>query len=131
MEDWMNVMKIFNYIQHTKNYDIKIQKGMNLKVYADADYAGDLNTRKSTSEFLMMLGNTPTSWYSKLQHCVSTSTAEAEYYSLSEYAKHSLWYRNFMNELNINIDYVTIFVKNKATIYNSEYQSINPKSKAY
>jgi len=36
-----------------------------------------------------------------------------------------------MNELNINIDYVTIFVKNKATIYNSEYQSINPKSKAY
>ena len=24
MEDWMNVMKIFNYIQHTKNYGIKI-----------------------------------------------------------------------------------------------------------
>jgi len=129
MEDWMNVMKIFNYIQHTKNYGIKIQKGMNLKVYVDADYAGDLNTRKSTSGFLMMLGNTPTSWYSKLQHCVSTSTAEAEYYSLSECAKHSLWYRNFMNELNINIDYVTIFVENKATIYNSENQSINPKSK--
>jgi len=129
MEDWMNVMKIFNYIQHTKNYGIKIQKGMNLKVYVDADYAGDLNTRKSTSGFLMMLGNTPTNWYSKLQHCVSTSTAEAEYYSLSECAKHSLWYRNFMNELNINIDYVTIFVDNKATIYNSENQSINPKSK--
>ena len=102
---------------------------MNLKVYVDADYAGDLNTRKSTSGFLMMLGNTPTSWHSKLQHCVSTSTAEAEYYSLSECAKHSLWYKNFMNELNISIDYVTIFVDNKATIYNSENQSINPKSK--
>ena len=104
---------------------------MNLKVYVDADYAGDLNTRKSTSGFLMMLGNTSTSWYSKLQHCVSTSTAEAEYYSPSECAKYSLWYRNFMNELNINIDYVTIFVDNKATIYNSENQSINPKIKAY
>jgi len=34
-----------------------------------------------------------------------------------------------MNELNINIDYVTTFVDNKATIYNSENQSINPKSK--
>ena len=88
---------------------------MNLKVFVDADYPGDSNTRKSTSGFLMMLRNTPTSWYSKLQHCVSTSTAEAEYYSLSECAKHSLWYKNFLNELN--------------TIYNGENQSINPKSK--
>ena len=78
---------------------------------------------------LWCLEYTPTSWYSKLQHYVFTSTAEAEYYSLSECVKHSLWYRNFMNELNINIDYVTTFVDNKATIYNSENQSINPKSK--
>jgi len=129
LEDWKNVLKIFNYLQYTKNYGIKIQKRMNLKVFVDADYAGDSNTRKSTSGFLMMLGNTPTSWYSKLQHCVSTSTAEAEYYSLSECAKHSLWYRNFLNELNININCITIFVDNKATIYNGENQSINPKSK--
>ena len=102
---------------------------MNLKVFVDADYPGDSNTRKSTSGFLMMLRNTPTSWYSKLQHCVSTSTAEAEYYSLSECAKHSLWYKNFLNELNININCITIFVDNKATIYNGKNQSINPKSK--
>jgi len=49
-------MKIFNYIQYTKNNGIKIQKGMNLKVYVKADYAGDLNTKKSTFGFLMMLG---------------------------------------------------------------------------
>jgi len=96
----MNVMKIFNYIQHTKNYGIKIQKGMNLKVYVDVDYAGNLNTRKSTSGFFMMLGNTLTSWYSKLQHCVSTSTAEAEYYGLSECAKHFI-YNNFLFLKNI------------------------------
>ena len=35
--------------------------------------------------FLMMMGKTPTSWFSKLQHCVSNSTAEAEYYSLGEF----------------------------------------------
>jgi len=66
LEDWKNALKIFNYLQYTRNYGIKIQKGMNLKVFVDADYAGDSNTRKSTSGFLMMLGNTPTSWYSKL-----------------------------------------------------------------
>ena len=56
-------------------------------------------------------------------------TAEAEYYSLSECANHSLWYKNFLNELNIEINSMTIFVDNKATRYNSENQSINPKSK--
>ena len=98
LEEWRNVSKIFNYLQYTKNYGIKIQKGMNLKVFVDADYAGDSNTRKSTSGFLMMLGNTPTSWYPKLQHCVSTSTAEDGYYSLNKCAKHFLWYKNFLNE---------------------------------
>jgi len=129
LEDWMNVLKIFRYLKYTKNYGIKIEKGMNLKIFVDADFAGDPNTRKSTSGFLMLMGDTPTSWYSKLQHCVSTSTTEAEYYSLSECAKHSLWYKNLLNELNINIKEITIFVDNKATIYNSENQSINPKSK--
>jgi len=129
LEDWNNVLKIFRYLMYTKNYGIKIEKGINLKVYVDADFAGDSITRKSTSGLLMMMGKTPTSWFSKLQHCVSTSTAEAEYYSLSECAKHSLWYKNLLNELGIKINNVKIFVDNKAIIYNSENQSINPKSK--
>jgi len=37
-----------------------------------------------------------------------------------------MWYKNFLNELNIKVNYVTIFVDNKATIYNSKNQSINP-----
>jgi len=53
---------------------------------------------------------------------------EAEYYSLSECAKHFLWYKNFLNGLNIDINSITIFADNK-TIYISENQSINPKSK--
>jgi len=62
-----------------------------------------LETRKSTSGFLMIMGGTPTSWFSKLQHCVLTYTTEVEYYSLSEYVKHSLWYKNLLNKLNIDI----------------------------
>ena len=81
---------------YTKNYGIKIGKGINLKVYLDADFAGDSITRKSTSGFLTMMGRTPTSWFSKLQHYVSISTSEDEYYSLSECTKHSLWYKNYI-----------------------------------
>jgi len=39
------------------------------------------------------------------------------------------WYINLLNELNININYITISVDNKAEIYMSNNQTINPKSK--
>lgn len=60
---------------------------------------------------------------------MSTSTAESEYYSLSECAKHCIWYLNLLNELKFNIKYLTINIDNKAAIYNSKNQSINPKNK--
>ena len=94
LEDWENMLKIFIYLRGYINYGIKVEKNMNLKIFVYTDYAGDPGSRKSTSGFLMMMGPTPTSWFSKLQHCVSTSTAEAEYYSLSECAKHALWHKN-------------------------------------
>jgi len=62
----MNVLKFFRYLKYTKNNGIKIEKGMKLKIYVNADFTGDLKTRKSTSGFLMLMRDTPTSWYSKL-----------------------------------------------------------------
>eukprot|EP00833_Pecoramyces_ruminatium_P006363 jgi/Orpsp1_1/1180395/evm.model.c7180000073227.1 len=128
-EDWEGILKIFKYLKDTINYGILFTRNTNIDIYTDADYAGDEITRKSTSGFLFTIGGAPTSWLSKLQHCVSTSTAESEYYSLSECAKHCVWYISFLNELNINVNYLTINIDNKAAIYNSKNQTINPKNK--
>jgi len=48
------------------NYGIKFTREKQLRVFVDADYTGNLESRKSTSGFLMTIGNAPTSWYSKL-----------------------------------------------------------------
>jgi len=129
LEDWSNLLRIFRYLKATENYGIRFSKEKNLKVFADADYAGDISTRKSTSGFLFKMGSSPVSWYSKLQQVVATSTAESEYYSVSTCTKHCLWYMNLLNELNYNMKNVIINVDNKAAIYNCQNQSINPKSK--
>jgi len=34
----------------------------------------------------MLMNGGPTSWYSRLQRCVSTSIEESKYYALDEYA---------------------------------------------
>jgi len=57
-------MKILRYLKTTENYGIKFWNDRTLKVYADADYAGDLESRKSTSGFIIKIGSSPTSWYS-------------------------------------------------------------------
>jgi len=38
-------------------------------------------------------------------------------------------YLNLLNEMNYNIENITINVVNKATTYNSKNQLINPKTK--
>jgi len=129
LEDWNNIVKIFRYLKGTLNYWINYSKELGIEAYVDADFAGDTQIRRSTTGFLIKTGNSPTSLCSKLQHCVSISNTESEYYSLSECGKHCMWYLNVLNELNFCINYITINVDNKAAIYNGKNQSINPKTK--
>jgi len=128
-EDWYNVIKIFRYLKGKPNYGLRYSGNLKLNVYVDADYGGDVESRKSTTGYIIKIGSGPTSWYSKLQHCVSVSSAESEYYGINECARHCLWYENVLNELKLNCNCITINVDNKAAIYNCENETINPRSR--
>ena len=67
-----------------------IQQGkdeQDLLVYTDLDWAGNRDSRKSFTGFILFLMGFPVLWRSKQQSSVSLSSAEAEYYALSEAAK--------------------------------------------
>jgi hypothetical protein len=59
--------------------------------FTNSDYAGYLDTRKSTSEYIFKYGNVAISWRSKLQDCTATSMTEAEYVASSDAVKEALW----------------------------------------
>ncbi|GJT90148.1 retrovirus-related pol polyprotein from transposon TNT 1-94 [Tanacetum coccineum] len=59
----------------------------------DADHAGCLDTRKSTSRGIQFLGDKLVNWMSKKQDRTSMSTAEAEYVALSTSCAKVLWTR--------------------------------------
>ena len=50
-----------------------------LSAYADADWAGCKETRRSTIGFVILLNETAVSYGSKKQRTVATSSTEAEY----------------------------------------------------
>nr|GFA97270.1 retrovirus-related Pol polyprotein from transposon TNT 1-94 [Tanacetum cinerariifolium] len=54
-----------------------------LTAFLDADHAGCIDSRKSTSGGIQFLGDKLVSWMSKKQNCTATSSAEAEYVALS------------------------------------------------
>ena len=49
----------------------------------DASYAGDVDTRRSTTGYLLKISGGPVSWQSRLQSSVELSSMEAEYMAAS------------------------------------------------
>ena len=47
--------------------------------YTDADWAGDITNRKSTSGYFTFVGGNLVTWKSKKQKVVALSSAEAEF----------------------------------------------------
>ncbi|GJT71950.1 hypothetical protein Tco_1031236 [Tanacetum coccineum] len=56
--------------------------GFELTAFLDADHAGCIDTRKSTSGGIQFLGDKLVSWMSKKQDCTAMSSAKAEYVAL-------------------------------------------------
>ena len=69
-------------LKSTKNRKLIYEKAEQMRIigYSDADWAGKINSRKSTSGYCFFLNETSGAirWHSKLQSTVATSTAKAE-----------------------------------------------------
>ncbi|XP_075101637.1 secreted RxLR effector protein 161-like [Nicotiana tabacum] len=72
---------ILRYVKGTQDTVLYYPSGDNFDLigYADADYAGYLLDRKSTSGMAHFLGSYLISWGTKKQNSVALSIAEAEY----------------------------------------------------
>ena len=87
------VKRIFRYLKGTLDFGLWYPKGNDLTLiaYSDADWAGCVDDRKSTSGTAFFLGGCLVSWSSKKQSSVSLSTAEAEYIATAACCTHILW----------------------------------------
>ena len=75
MEHWTAAKAVLRYIVGTLDQGITFrQTSITVEGYCDADFAGDLNTRKSTTGFVFICNGGAISWSSKLQPTVAGST---------------------------------------------------------
>lgn len=113
---WQAIKRILAYLNGTIDYGIMYQSGgskSNLRGYSDADFAGDVETRRSTTGFVFFLSNGPITWSSARQKLITLSTTESEYVAASAATKEAIWLRKLIKSLEFSCEEPTVlFVDN-------------------
>ena len=125
IDHWKAAKKVLRYLQGTKNYMLTYKRSDQLEVvgYTDSDFAGCLDSRKSTFGYLFLLAEGAVSWKSAKQTVIASSTMEAEFVACFEATIHALWMRNFISGLGV-VDTMTkplkIYCDNSAAVFFSK-----------
>jgi len=123
--------RIIKHVLDTKELGLKIEpilgsKGLLWRIvaFSDSDYAGDPDSRKSVSGFVIYLCGVPICWRSRAQRTVTLSSAEAEWIALSEVAKEVLFIAQVLESMGVKVEFpiirrvdniVAIFMANNIT----------------
>lgn len=132
-EHWNAVKRVFRYLKGTKHAKLCYKRnGSNkLEAYSDADWANDIDERKSMTGYVVMLQSGAISWSSKRQQTVALSSTEAEYMAMSAVTQEVLWLRGLYFELvsDISNGPTPIFCDNRSAIALASTNSYHPRSK--
>lgn len=118
--DVTNVKRTMRYLQGTKDFGLLYKTGGNLNeliVYCDSDYAGDNDTRRSTTGYVCYLNGAPISWCSRRQPLVAQSSTEAEFIAAAEATKEVLFLKSLVEELCGNRLRVLLNIDNSSAIH--------------
>ena len=117
---WKALINIVRYLKSTINFKIFFPKQhsheMKVVGYCDADFAGDLDDRKSTTGFIFFCNGTPITWKSKKQTIMAGSSAEAEYIALNNAANEAMYFKNLLGDLHLAQEPITIFEDNQSAL---------------
>ncbi|KAL5537917.1 hypothetical protein UlMin_045747 [Ulmus minor] len=112
------VKRIIRYVNGTLDYGLwySMDTTTDLVGYSDADWAGTIDDRKSTSGGCFYLGNNLVSWFSKKQNSISLSTAEAEYIAAGSASTQLLWMKQMLEDYGIKQGMLTLYCDNTSAI---------------
>ena len=123
-EHWSVVKLVLCYLKSIIQHSLFLSSysSVQFTAYTDADWAGSINDRKSTSGYCVFLGTNLISWSSKKQCTVARSSTEAEYRGVANAAAEVVWLQSLLRELGVSQSPPIVLCDNLG----ATYLSINP-----
>lgn len=98
--DWVAAKRVLRYLKATKGWQLQYNNaGDDLVGFSDADWAGDIRSRKSTTGFVYLYAGGAVSWCSRKQTSVTLSSMESEYVALSEASQELVWLLKLLKDI--------------------------------
>ncbi len=113
------VDRVLQYLKATPGRGLLFKRGgsLTMEAYTDADYAGSMTDRRSTSGYCTFLCGNLVTWRSKKQNVVARSSAEAEFRSMAHGICELLWMKIVLDDLKIKVEGpMKLFCDNKSAI---------------
>ena len=94
------------YLRATVDYALLYATGIPLELYryTDADWAGSIFGKQSTSNLMFSFGSVAMTWSSKKQPIVALLGIEAEYQGAAVAACEVSWLRKLLSNLGLHVD---------------------------
>ena len=125
------VKRILRYVKGTLSLGLWYPRGSHFDLvgYCDADFAGCVTDRKSTSGTCQMLGMSLVSWFSKKQNSIALSTTEAEYIAAGCCCAQIIWMRQTLADYRISFPPTTIWCDSSSAIDLSKNPVLHARTK--
>lgn len=104
-EQWSTVKHVLQYLKGTAEKGLCFRRSsdkLGIQAYSDADWASNVNNRRSTTGYCVTLSKNsfPVSWKTRKQPTVALSTCEAEYMALASTIQECLYLRQLLEGID-------------------------------
>jgi hypothetical protein len=117
--DFQRIKKLARFLVGVQNVSFKYvwqseDEGRELRVFVDSDWAGCIQSRRSTSGGMLRLGHHVLRAWSSTQPTVALSSAEAEFYAMVEGATRGIGFKTMLGELGVTSGAVELYTDSSA-----------------
>eukprot|EP00253_Pinus_taeda_P008899 PITA_08899 len=134
-ERWRAVKWVFKYLCGTSDYGLCYQgrpgldKVWDICGFVDANWARDLDQRRSTSGYVFNLFGGVVNWMTKKQSVVALSTIEAEYMAATHASKEVVWLQILCSNMGLVQGAIRIDCDSQSAIFLAKNSAYHSKTK--
>jgi hypothetical protein len=134
-EHWTTVKRVFRYLRGTTNYGLcyqgrpRLHRVVDIHGFVDANWAGDLDRRRSTSGYVFNLFGGAISSMSKRQAILALSNTKSKYMLATHACKEAVWLQRLCSGIRLVQQEVILDCDSQSAIFLAKNPAYHSKTK--